>query len=93
VPLRERWEVFGRLGLFYSDTTLAVAASILNASSSSSVSARSTDSVLGIGGAFNLSRRFTIRLEYQKLKDVGDPDQTGEGDVDVVNLGLLIRLY
>jgi opacity protein-like surface antigen len=93
VPLRKRWEVFGRLGLFYADTTLGVAASVLNVSSSSSISARSTDTVLGIGGAFNLSRRFSIRLEYQKLKDVGDPDRTGEGDVDVIDLGLLIRLY
>jgi opacity protein-like surface antigen len=92
VPLRKRWEVYGRVGLFYADTSLGVAASVLNVSSSSSVSARSTDWALGVGGAFNPSRRFSIRLEYQKLKDVGDPDRTGEGDVDVIDLGLLVRL-
>jgi len=69
-----------------------VRASISNVASSSGISARSTDTVLGIGGAFNPSRRFSIRLEYQKFKDVGDPDRTGEGDVDVIDLGLLIRL-
>ena len=51
-----------------------------------------TDWALGVGGAFNASRRFSIRLQYEKLKNVGDPDQTGEGDVDVVDLGLMIRL-
>ena len=92
VPLRKRWEVYGRAGLFYADTTLGVGATILSVGSSSSVSAHSTDWALGVGGAFNPSRRFSIRLEYQKLKDVGDPDRTGEGDVDVVDLALLIRL-
>ena len=92
VPLRKRWELYGRAGLFYADTTLDVGASISNVASSSGISARSTDTVLGIGGAFNPSRRFSIRLEYQKFKDVGDPDRTGEGDVDVIDLGLLIRL-
>ncbi len=92
VPLRKRWEAFGRVGLFYADTTIDVGASVSGAASSSSVSAHSTDWALGIGGAFNPSRRFSIRLEYQKLKDVGDPDRTGEGDVDVVDLALLIRL-
>jgi OmpA-OmpF porin, OOP family len=92
VPLAKRWEVFGRVGLFYADTTIGVAASVLGAGSSSSISAHSTDWALGVGGAFNASRRFSIRLQYQKLKNVGDPDQTGEGDVDVVDLGLMIRL-
>jgi opacity protein-like surface antigen len=92
VPLRKRWEVFGRVGLFYADTTIGVAATVLNLSSSSSTSAHSTDWALGIGGAFNASRRFSIRLEYEKLKNVGDPDRTGESDVDVIDLGLLIRL-
>jgi len=92
VPLRKRWELYGRLGLFYAETTLDVSASIANVASSSGISARSADTVLGIGGAFNASRRFSIRLEYQKLKNVGDPDRTGQGDVDVVDLGLLVRL-
>jgi len=92
IPLQKRWEVFGRLGLFYADTTIDLDAKISGVAGSSSVSARSTDWALGIGGALNLSRRFSIRLEYQKLKNVGDPDQTGESDVDVVDLGLLIRL-
>src|SRR5262245_3192602 len=92
VPLRKRWEVYGRAGLFYADTSLGVGASISSVASSSSVSAHSTDWVVGIGGAFNPSRRFSIRLEYQKLKDVGDPDRTGEGDVDLVDLALAIRL-
>ena len=92
VPLHKRWEVFGRAGLFYADTTIAVGATVAGVASSSSVSAHSTDWALGVGGAFNASRRFSIRLEYQKLKNVGDPDRTGEGDVDVIDLGLLIRL-
>jgi opacity protein-like surface antigen len=92
VPLAKRWEVFGRAGLFYADTTIGVGATISGAASSSSLSARSTDWALAIGGAFQASRRFSVRLEYQKLKNVGDPDRTGEGDVDVVDLALLIRL-
>ena len=92
IPLQKRWEIFGRLGLFYADTTIDLDAKISGVAGSSSVSARSTDWALGIGGALNLNRRFSIRLEYQKLKDVGDPDQTGQSDVDVIDLGLLIRL-
>ncbi len=92
VPLQKRWEVYGRVGLFYADTTIDLDAKIAGVAGSSSVSARSTDWALGVGGTLNLSRRFAIRLEYQKLKNVGDPDRTGEGDIDVIDLGLLIRL-
>jgi opacity protein-like surface antigen len=92
LPLRKRWEVYGRLGLFFAETTLDLSAAVGNVSSSAGISARSTDTVLGIGGAFNATRRFSVRLEYQKLKNVGDPDQTGEGDIDVIDLGVVIRL-
>ena len=92
MPLRKRWEVFGRVGLFYADTTIDLQAQISGVAGSSSVSARSTDWALGVGGALSLSRRLSVRLEYQKLKNVGDPDRTGEGDVDVIDLGLLFRL-
>jgi hypothetical protein len=71
---------------------IEVGASLAGAASSSSISAHSADTVLGIGGGFNLNRRLFLRLEYQKLKDVGDPDRTGEGDIDVIGLGLLFRL-
>lgn len=32
-----------------------------------------------------------MRLEYQRFFDVGEDDETGETDVDLVTLGILFR--
>jgi hypothetical protein len=43
-----------------------------------------------VGGAWNISDSYSLRLEYQRYLDLGD-DDTGEGDVDLIGLSHLFR--
>jgi hypothetical protein len=49
-----------------------------------------TEFFLGVGGAWNISNSYSLRLEYQRYLDLGD-DDTGEGDVDLIGLSVLFR--
>ena len=55
-----------------------------------SIKGDSQDLVLGAGAAYNVNQMYAMRLEYQKLK-LGEASNTGEEDLNVVSLGLVVR--
>jgi opacity protein-like surface antigen len=87
----ERWEAFGRGGLIYADTKLSISGVFNTAPFTGDDSTHSTDWVLGVGVGCELGDHFSIRLEYQKFKNLGDSN-TGEADVDTFDLRVLYRL-
>jgi len=86
-PIGEKFDVHGRLGVFFSDTTLDVGVGIGGVTQSDNLSANSQDFFAGIGAAYHLTKNFAASLDYSLFKDVGDK-QTGEGDIDSLTLGL-----
>jgi OOP family OmpA-OmpF porin len=92
VPLSDSWEIYGRAGMFFADLDIDVGASIGGGAGSASDSASSQDALVGLGAAFRASERWTVRLEYQRFLDVGDEEDTGESDVDLVNLGFTFTI-
>jgi opacity protein-like surface antigen len=87
----ERWEAFGRGGLIYADTKLSVTTVFAGSPNTSDDKTHSSDWVLGVGVGRELGDHFSIRLEYQKFKNLGDSN-TRETDVDTFDLRVLYRL-
>ena len=91
VPFGSRWEAYGRGGLIYADTELRVTRVRAGFPTTRDDSSQSSDWVFGVGAGCELGDHFSIRVEYQKFKNVGDSN-TGETDVDTIDLRVLYRL-
>jgi OmpA-OmpF porin, OOP family len=81
LPIGERFSLLARGGLFHwkVDTT-------------GSANASGTDLTYGFGLRFDFNRDFSIRGEWQRYKDVGDLNTTGQADVDVIGVSLVYKL-
>ncbi|HKQ82013.1 MAG TPA: outer membrane beta-barrel protein [Steroidobacteraceae bacterium] len=88
LPLSESFDLYARLGVFFSDTKLKVSIE----GESDSLSGNDEDLFYGLGASWNIGTSWTLRLEYQMFEKVGKKNETGEGDVDAVTLGVLYRL-
>ena len=49
-------------------------------------------SFFGLGAGLNFGPQWSINLDWQRFKDVGDEDDTGEADIDRLSLGVIFRL-
>lgn len=88
--LSPQFEVFGKLGLAATKTKYSE--SFYNSSNgrsgSSSDSASEVNLKFGVGAQFNVSKAVGITTEWERYRDVGKEDITGEGDIDVLSVGL-----
>jgi len=46
---------------------------------------------LGLGGQYNLNKSVGLRVEWERYFEVGDPDTTGEADVDLISAGVVFK--
>jgi OOP family OmpA-OmpF porin len=92
IPLGETFALHGRLGVLFSDTEVTLTGGTTGFSDSDSFSASSQDIFYGVGAAFRFGGHWSISLDYQLFKDVGDEEETGEEDVDVISASLSYRL-
>ena len=46
---------------------------------------------LGLGAQYNLSKSVGLRMEWERYFEVGDPDTTGEADVDLISAGVVFK--
>ena len=77
MPLGDRWELFGRIGQLFADSTTMVRLGAFSIADSE----RSDVIVLGIGGALELRERLELRLEYRAF----------DSDISAVTVGLVFR--
>ena len=57
-----------------------------------STDATGTNLTYGLGLKFDFNRDFSARVEWQRYKDVGDVNKTGQSDIDFVGASLVYRL-
>jgi len=92
LPLHDRFELFGRVGYLFASTQQKFSASIDGQNAGSgSVKSESQDMVYGAGFSYHINQVYSIRGEYQQIDSVGDPNRTGQEDIKVVGLGVVIR--
>jgi len=78
VPLGEHFELFGKVGI--GSTELKATGS--GAGGTATTSERGSDVLYGAGAAFNITRNFGVRAEYERLND---------SEVNIFSVGLQYR--
>jgi len=54
-------------------------------------SATGIDPVVGAGVKFNIGQGFQVRGEFERYMDIGDPNVTGQSDVDVISINAVLK--
>lgn len=88
LPLNDRFDLHGRAGIFFSDTRVSYH---IDEEELVEYKASGKDLILGIGASWKFKQQYALRLEWQRFLDVGDEEETGEEDVDLVALTFLFR--
>jgi len=91
IPLSPSAALFGKLGVHRWATEGRVPA--VAGGTATTVGARDTGTgwKYGLGAQFEVSRTAFLRVEWERLRDVGNAATTGRGDVDVWTFGLHYR--
>lgn len=87
LPVNEAFSVLGRIGIFAWDVDFKVS----GVGGSASQSASGTDLTYGVGVKYDFNKTTGMRFEWEKFKDVGDENTTGQGDIDLLSLSLVFR--
>jgi OmpA-OmpF porin, OOP family len=95
-PVSEQFDVYARAGLYFADTRVRVRSVIVMPDAPSSlvsdeVKSSSSDLLFGLGATWHINDSYSVRVEYQRFADVGDSDEAGETDVDLISVGFLFR--
>lgn len=88
-PMSYRWEVYGRAGAMFSSTEFRAFYSDIERPRSLRYSEGDVDFIVGVGTSYNFLEIYDLRLEFQRVLDAGDKS-TGEGDVDMISLGISV---
>lgn len=93
VPLGQMFQLHGQAGVLFADMEISQGLSVTGfGSSSDSFSADSRDFFFGVGAGMSIGEQWSLNLDWQRFKDVGDEDETGEADIDRISLGVIYRL-
>lgn len=88
LPVADRFSLYGKIGLYRSETDISVAFPSVGATSNDSDD--NMDITFGFGARYDFTRNFGIRAEWQRYSSVSAGD-FGDSDVDVMSVGLLWR--
>jgi len=83
LPLEKSFSLFGKIGLFSATTELTSTVGI-------SGDDTATGLTFGIGARYDFTKSLGVRAEWQRYADVGG-DNVGEGDVDTLTVGVVVR--
>jgi OOP family OmpA-OmpF porin len=87
-PVADRFSVYGRLGLYYSDVDTASVGNETN-----------TDLLFGVGARYDFSPNVGLLADWTRYSDVSAVDRSGPGgtvrsvgsDIDVLTLGVRVK--
>lgn len=88
LPVGQNFGLMGKLGLFHWDLDANASSSVFG---SGSDTASGTDLTYGLGLKYDFSKTVGVRAEWERFKDVGDDNTTGQGDIDLLSVGLVFK--
>ena len=92
LPLNDKFEVYGRAGVLFASADRNVSAKVDGDGQRIGASkGDSTELVYGVGATFHINVMFSIRAEYMRYSEVGDPNTTGTEDANNLGIGLVVR--
>ena len=83
MPVAAQFAAYGKAGLLRWDVDLS--------GDGGSIGETGTSITFGLGFQYNFTKRLAARAELQRYSDVGNDDTTGNSDVDVPSIGLVIK--
>jgi OOP family OmpA-OmpF porin len=92
VPVSAAFDLHARLGVLFAQTDASVAISTGSLTASESVSVDSQELFFGLGVGLQVGPNWSVSLDWQQFRDVGDDDETGESDVNRLSLGVIYKL-
>jgi OmpA-like transmembrane domain len=92
LPVSNSFEFYGRVGLLFASVEREFTSAVSGVSGvTGSAKGDSQNPVFGIGASWNINQVYSIRAEYQKLSNIGQSSRTGTEDLNVMNLGVMMR--
>jgi hypothetical protein len=92
LPFNDKFELFARLGYLFASSDNEFSARIDGENAGSgSLKGNSQDPVYGVGFSFHINQVYSVRGEYQQIDGVGEANRTGQEDLKVFNLGVIVR--
>jgi OOP family OmpA-OmpF porin len=88
LPLAETFDLYGKAGIFFADTEISVDVE----GETDGISATSQDTLVGVGAAWRIGETWSLNFEFTRFLDVGDEEETGEGDIDQLAVGFTFNL-
>lgn len=88
MPIGSSVTLFIKGGAYFSENEVDLSASGPLTVTTSNLDDDEVNFVFGLGGEYAFNDTFGMRLEWERYMDVGDPNLTGESDVDLVTLGV-----
>jgi OOP family OmpA-OmpF porin len=87
LPVDDKFNFFGRIGMFRWDLDAKLSGTL----GSASTSENGVDLTYGIGATWDFGKTTSLRFGWDRFNDVGDEDETGESDVDLLSASLVFR--
>lgn len=91
MPLNDRFSLFGKLGAIYAEVEQSGTASAGGTSFTATASDKSWKATWGVGAQYEIARNWGVRAEYERFDKLGDKDETGEADVDLLSIGVAYK--
>jgi len=92
LPFNDQFEVYVRAGLIFASTKREITSNVNGQSSfGQTAPGDSQNAVYGAGLGWNINPGYSVRAEYQSLKDVGQKNRNGTEDFNVMSLGIVVR--
>ncbi|HTU68135.1 MAG TPA: outer membrane beta-barrel protein [Steroidobacteraceae bacterium] len=92
LPVNDKFEFFAKAGVLFASSEREFTSRVDGQSGGvGSAKGDSTEVVLGVGFAWHINQMYSVRAQYERLSDVGDPDKSGTEDLNAASLGLIVR--
>ena len=91
LPLQNNFSLFGKIGACYNETKDSLAATGGLVVTNPNPKATETDLKLGLGLQYDFTKTIGARLEWEHFRNVGDRNTTGEGNINLYSVGIVVR--
>lgn len=82
-PISNQFSLLGRLGFINGTVKIS--------GPGGSVDSTDVKGTFGVGAAFNFNPQLGVRLDIDRYNKLGDSNTTGEGNVDMISLGVFYK--
>jgi len=84
LPINQWYSFYGKYGIFHWDVDRNI-----DGAGAGTASANGKDTTAALGLKYNISKKFALKLEWQRYLDVGDPGITGRTNIDDYGLSVV----